>query len=393
VNVCFLTSTFHPQVGGAETYALTIATGLARRGHGVLVVTERRPDARSGPAERAGAEVLRLDSERALRGQRSRVLWEQMAFGLLGELAEPLRGRRIDLLHANDHGMALLGAMLSLDLGVPLVATFHDQAPEDGPYGVGRSRLVYERLGINLVLAPSRFYRDKAIRFGAAPDRVRLVYLGIDAGQFRAGDRLAARERLGLAPETELVVCAATLKERKGLRHLVAAAALLRAAHPCLRVVIAGRADLLAGDYADGVRADIGRLGLRDMVVIDEDRTHDEMPALFGAADVVVQPSLAEGLGLALLEGMASGAVAVGSDITGISEIVSDGIDGLLVPPADPAALAATLDRALTDGPLRERLRAAGERTVRERFTVDRQLEETVGCYKEAIATRSAAGP
>src|SRR5207253_7496613 len=126
---------------------------------------------------------------------------------------EPLRGRRVDVLHANSHEMAILGAMLALDLGAPLVATFHDQAPEDGPFGVGRSRLVYGRLGVDLFLAPSRFYRDKALGLGAAPERVRLVYLGVDAARFHPGDRAAARCALGLPHDAELVVCAATLQE------------------------------------------------------------------------------------------------------------------------------------------------------------------------------------
>ncbi|MGW4365709.1 glycosyltransferase family 4 protein [Nocardia takedensis] len=381
MKVCLLTSAFHPRVGGAETYAKVLAAGLVDRGHEVVVIT----DGHEIPPHTAlpGIDVRRIDTSAALFEAGTRVLWEQMAFGLLPDLDAASEGA--DLVHANSHDTAILAAMIGASRGIPVVATFHDQAPEDGPLGVGRSRLVYRHLPIDAFLVPSRFYADKARTFGADPARVELVYLGIDPRRFDDGDRREARRGLGLTESGSLTVCAATLKPRKGLRQLIAAFAAVHREHEDARLLIAGAAELTTRDYADAVRADIAAHGLGEVVRIEEGFTHDDMPTVFRAADIVVQPSLAEGLGLALLEGMATGRPVVGTDITGINEIIEHEVNGLVVAPDDPADLATALTRLLSDSGLAAKLAAAGCATARTAFTRDRMIEETIARYERVV--------
>ncbi|WP_131746511.1 glycosyltransferase family 4 protein [Frankia sp. Cppng1_Ct_nod] len=392
MKVCILTSTFHPLVGGAETYAKTMATGLADAGHEVVVVTDDQRHLRQDreaddhgsqtvSAEIPGVEICRLDTLGALFHARTKVLWEQMSFGLLPDLAALVGD--VDLIHANCHEGALLASMVGLDRALPVVATFHDQAPEDGPMGAGRSRLVYRHLPIDRFIVPSRFYAQKALSFGAQSSRVQVVYLGIDVKRFRPGDQAAARAALGITGRGPLVVCAATLKPRKGLRPLVRAFAEVHRHRPDTRLLIAGAADLFSRDYADALRADIDRWNLDQAVRVDEGLSHDDMPLVFQAGDIVVQPSLAEGLGLALLEGMATGLPALGTDITGISEIIESGVNGLLVPPDDPPALAEALLDILGRPDLADRLRHAGFATATDRFSHDRMVAATIKSYHE----------
>jgi glycosyltransferase involved in cell wall biosynthesis len=86
-------------------------------------------------------------------------------------------------------------------------------------------------------------------------------------------------------------------------------------------------------------------------------------------ADVLVLPSLAEGFGLVLIEAMAAGVPVVATDVPGIRDVVSDGVNGLLVPPKSPQALAGAIGRVLSDRALRQMLVGNGSRIVRERFT------------------------
>jgi glycosyltransferase involved in cell wall biosynthesis len=96
----------------------------------------------------------------------------------------------------------------------------------------------------------------------------------------------------------------------------------------------------------------------------------------FARADVVLVPSRVEPFGNVAVEGQASGAVVVASSVGGVPEIVTDDIDGLLVPTADPAALAAALHRLAADDALRRNLGKAGSVSARSRFTYDRYVDE-----------------
>ena len=104
------------------------------------------------------------------------------------------------------------------------------------------------------------------------------------------------------------------------------------------------------------------------------------------ASDAFVMSSLWEGLGLVFLEAMATGLPVVGSRVSAIPEVVTDGETGLLVDPADPAALAAGIERMLSDEELRNALGEAGPAIVNERFTLDRMVEETLAVYAEVLS-------
>jgi glycosyltransferase involved in cell wall biosynthesis len=103
-------------------------------------------------------------------------------------------------------------------------------------------------------------------------------------------------------------------------------------------------------------------------------------------SDAFVMSSLWEGLGLVFLEAMATGLPVVGSRVSAIPEVVSDGSTGLLVEPGDPAALAAGIQRLLNDDELRRGLGEAGPAIVNERFTLDRMVEETLAVYAEVLS-------
>ena len=111
-----------------------------------------------------------------------------------------------------------------------------------------------------------------------------------------------------------------------------------------------------------------------------------DVPRLMAASDVFVMSSLWEGLGLVFLEAMATGLPVLGSRVSAIPEVVSEGVTGLLVEPGDPADMAAGMERLLGDAALRAALGAAGPEVVSERFTLDRMVEETLAIYEEILA-------
>ena len=198
---------------------------------------------------------------------------------------------------------------------------------------------------------------------------------GVDCSRFAARDGL--RE-----PGTPLrVLLAARLLWDKGLAEFVAAASQLRGE---------GRAIdfLLAGDPDPGNPAAVPEDTVRGWV--DEGLLQwlghiDDMPALFASVDVVVLPSYREGLPKGLIEAAACALPLVTTDVPGCREVVSDGIDGLLVPARDAVALAAAIARLHEDPVLAERLGTAARVKAMSEFDERIVIERTLAVYRELL--------
>ena len=117
-----------------------------------------------------------------------------------------------------------------------------------------------------------------------------------------------------------------------------------------------------------------------------------EVSPLYRLLDAALLPSRIEGFSQSLLEAMALGKPVIASAAGGNPELVTDGEDGLLVPPLDPRAWAAALDRVLMDTPLAARLGQAARRTARERFSLDRTVSRTLQLYR-SLVTDTALAP
>jgi glycosyltransferase involved in cell wall biosynthesis len=165
------------------------------------------------------------------------------------------------------------------------------------------------------------------------------------------------RRQLLAGRDGPLVACVARLKPEKALGDLLRAAATLQAAHPGLRVVVAG-----AGPEEAALRALVGELD----APVELLGARGDVGAVLAAADAFCLPSRYEGLPLSVLEAMQAGLACVVTRVGGIPDVITDERTGLLVPPSDPAALAAALARVLDDAELRSRLGTAAAAHVRE---------------------------
>lgn len=217
----------------------------------------------------------------------------------------------------------------------------------------------------------------------AATARIAVLRCGVDLGRFRPVERdpgPAASEDAGRpAGEPRLdVVAVGTLHEVKGQSHLVEA----------IRRLVAASVDVrceLIGDGPDraALEAQVRAAALEERVRLVGVLPHDRLAERLRAADVLVAASVPssdgrrEGLPVVLMEAMASGLAVVASDLSGIPELVEDGVTGLLTPPGDSAAICEALERLARDPELRNRLADAGLARVREEYdqtTIARRL-------------------
>jgi len=383
LSVCLLTPLFYPVLGGAETHTLTLALGLKRRGHDVTVITDLR-DGRSLQSEDlSGVRVLRTSSYRRDIDGPGRVPWEESMFGLLRDLRTFSEHRCFDIIHAQNQVSTVLGAMMKQSIGCPLVCTMHEVHPELDPYGSGRSELIYRFLPYDLLIAGSDYYREQALTFGAQESRVKLIYHGIDADRFHPGvGRGRLRERLQIGPDVPLIVVPGRFKPRKGQLEFVRAMKQVVERIPKARACLVGGVSSSPAEYLRTVKSEILRLDLENAVrVLDDEYRWDDMPEIYIDADIVVQPSHSEGLGLAILEAMACEKPVIGTRVSGIREVISEGESGLLVSPKDPVGLSEAIVGLLLDSERAVRLGAAARDRVRLHFSAGRMVEEVEMAY------------
>jgi L-malate glycosyltransferase len=193
----------------------------------------------------------------------------------------------------------------------------------------------------------------------------------------RHGERMPLRRELGVRDDELLITCVGNLYPVKGHDVLLAALAQLPPELPW-RLAIAGRPE----DAEPGLRATIAERGWERRAHLLGSRR--DVPDVLAAADVFCHPSRAEALPLAVLEAMFAARPIVASSVGGIPEVVREGVDGLLVPPEDPAALAAALRRALEGAPFRASLGAHARERALARYSLDEMTNAYERLYRAA---------
>ncbi len=239
--------------------------------------------------------------------------------------------------------------------------------------------------GITLPLGDATLAVSEEVRASVWPplrDRVRVSIQGVDVSAIspRRHERAAARDRLGLRPDDVLVVHVANFREKKDHPTL------LRAAQACLDDPRLQFASIGQGPLEAEMHELHRQLGLGERFRFFG---HQADPVgVLAAADVFTLTSRHEGLPISMLEAMALGLPLVVSAVGGIQEVVTDGVEGLLVPPGDPARFAAAYRRLADDPVERQRLGEAAARRAAD-FDIARTQKELEALYRSLLATRS----
>ncbi|MDP2834783.1 MAG: glycosyltransferase [Pseudomonadota bacterium] len=356
--------------GGQEIRILEEARGMIARGHEVSLACP--PEARIfSEAARYGVPAVALPIGRKnLRG----------LFALRHHIAQS-RPDVINTHSSTDTWLAALALRL-ISAPPPLVRTRHISAavPDNAS-----SRWLYGKASAHVASTGERL-RETLIRdLGLAPERVTSVPTGIDTVRFQPGDRIAARQALGLATDSRWIGIVATLRSWKGHLHLLEA--LARMGRDDVNLVIVGD-----GPYREVIEQRIGELGLGARVTLAGEQRNPEL--WLRALDLFCLPSYAnEGVPQALMQAMLTGLPVISTPVGAITEIIEDGRTGLIVPPQNPAALAAAAERLLTDAALAQRLGAAARADAVERFGFERMIGRMETIFANAIAPKNWTSP
>jgi glycosyltransferase involved in cell wall biosynthesis len=358
--------------GGAERFALGLAAHLPRDRVEPWVCATRAATPEAVEQLEAAAVPL------VVLGRRRRV----DAYRLAG-LAGLLRRERFDVIHAHMFGSNAWGAVLGRLCRVPVViAHEHNWSFSGSPERRLIDRQVIARLATRFVTV------SDAARHGMIEleriDPGKIVVLPTAYVPHRVAGAPDPRAELGLEARARIVLVAARLRPEKALEVLVAAHERLAREVANVHLVIAGE-----GGCRPALERQVAALGLGASVHLLGAR-HD-VGALLGAADVGALSSDWEGMPLFLLECMARGVPLAATRVGGIPELVEHDRTGLLVPPRDPAALAAAISALLEDPARSRRLAAAAATRVRD-LTIEAVALRFAEFY-ECLSAAKAAAP
>jgi len=365
---------------GGETQVLGLTRALLGMGHRAELLCD--PEGELWRRARAGGIVCHpLPIRNALD------------FAAAAKLRAILRRERYDVVHFHTARAHALAPWPRGRARAAIVTRRMDYAP---------NRLFARWLfgsAVDGVAAISGGVADALARAGVPRERIVVIPSGVDCAHFRppqAAERAAARAALGLEGADCAIGAIGALEPRKGHRFLLEAIARMRrgdtaaaqsaAAHLAPRPVA-----IIAGDGSlrRALADDIRRLGLEGAVRM-LGQVEDARPILW-ALDAVAMPSLMEGLGVAMLEAMACGLAVVASRVGGIVDAIDDDRDGMLVEPANGAALARALAHLCADSRARLALGAAARAIALERFSIETMALRTVELYRACLQTDASA--
>jgi len=304
----------------------------------------------------------------------------------LARLRASLRRFAPHLLHAILWSGNSYGRLAALGLGIPVVIAAERVVTPYRGWQVMVERAL-DRVTDGYLVNCEAIAAWQVERKRLPREKIEVIPNGIDLGRLPpfSLDRRAARSAAGLRRDRRLVAGVGRLDAQKDFPTFLRAAAMIAAEVPDVDFLVVGE-----GGERAALEALARRLGLGARVVFTGLR-HD-VPRLLAAVDVFALTSLYEGFPNVLLEAMATGAVAVATDVGGCRELVTSGETGLLVPPRAPAAVAAAVGRVLRDPALARRLATAARQRVEGAFSIDVMARRTMDAYLRRLhATRAPA--
>jgi glycogen(starch) synthase len=387
----------HIDVGGIGAYTQHLALGLRQLGHHVTILSESlRP--RPGNSKASPASLQQTASRVFARARQATWLNRWPASQVIGVLWYSLSLARAVRRLASEEQVEILevpdwraeGLVASLWKPIPLVVKLHmpsfilDQFDGSSSSLHRRvTRLVEKKaiLNADLITSPSlSLARIVAQRYRIPLDRIHLVRNPIDV------DLFSPAEEGESGPETVLYV--GRLNRRKG-SHVLAQAIPLVASHCPETVFLFVGPDMPTAQGSASCKQEL--LNMLALYVV-EDRVHflppqdrNALVSIYRSSGICVVPSLYDNLPMTCLEAMACGKAVVASDAGGMSEIITSGLSGILVPPEQPEALAEALVGLLKDKQQRQELGQNARAYVEENLSCARIAEETVNLYQQVV--------
>jgi glycosyltransferase involved in cell wall biosynthesis len=352
--------------GGQEIRILSEAEAMLKRGHRITLITPAASEIYPA-AKRIGIPVVALDiAKKSIAGVMQMRNWLRT------------NGSQYDIVNCHSSTDSWITALASVALAdAPrLIRTRHVSTPiNNNP----ATRWLYTRATAHIVTTGESLREQLHRQNGYALSKMTSVRTGIDLAKFSARDQQAARQLIGIADRPTLGIVA-TLRDWKGHEDLLDSLVLLRDQSAALR----DWQLIIVGDGPERARLieKVARRALGDVVKLVGNQ--ENVAEWLSAFDIFVLPSYGnEGVPQGIMQAMACGLPVVSTPVGAIAEAVEVGKSGLLVPTRNPPALAAALQRLMTDGDQRRAMGDAGHAIATEKFGIDVMVEKMEGVFRQ----------
>lgn len=364
INVLHLINEIEP--AGAETLLLNTVRHFDKEKFSLTIAYFLGPGTLAQEMREAGAEVVDFS-----RGGKVDPLFLARLVNLVWE-------NDIDIIHTHLIQASLIGRLVARLMGVRLILSTRHFAYDHKENGLVRRLQRLTAPIDSMILAVSKPVKDHMVfKEGFSPERVEIVPNAIDIGLFKMRNPKNINKEV---LETPVIGSVGRLHPQKGFDTFIEAAKIILSEKSASRFKIVGEGELL-----ETLKDKTNQLGISEAVEFAGQRSPAEIPDILAGFDVFVQASNWEAFGIAIVEAMACGLPVVATNVEGVVDIIDDGVDGFLIPPKEPRALADRILRLLCHPELRRRIGAAARRKVEENFDIRDMADKMANIYLKLL--------
>jgi len=377
---------YYPWVGGAEIFTQHLAEYMVAKGHQVDIVTGMlgQPSIEYADWRK---EVDVINGVNVYRVKVPGIKYAGVLAGVLRMFARSLKldsQYDYDFIHSHIYPAMVCGALSKRNKKLLITLQGGDIGEFKESARLIRTletpSIIWTLRRADLVHCVSTYLAEAAKRLGAG--NVAVVPNGVDTSVFRPLDRHQLREKLGYNAKEKIIVSTSRLTPKNGMDYLI------KAIKPLgnVKLIIIGE-----GEQRKSLENLVRSLKMKNRVILLGALPHRELPQYLAIADAFCRPSVNEGFGISFIESMACRIPTIGTAVGGITDIINNGENGMLVPPEDPGTLSKAIQKVIEDGTMAKRIAANGYQTVKEKFTWERVLKDMEDVYQILASDRAAA--
>lgn len=393
MKILMLTWEYPPRiVGGIARVVHDLSKRLIKDGHEVTVVTYRDNADVPEYENDKGVNVYRVDNY--MIHPNNFIDWiMQLNFNMLSKATEIINKEGgFDVIHAHDWLVTYAAKSLKNAYDIPIVATIHaTEAGRNSGIHDETQRyindtewlLTYEATE---VIVNSNYMKNEIQRlFGLPFDKINVIPNGINLSNFTGIERDYDFRRQYAMDNEKIILYVGRLVYEKGVQHLIAAMPKILSNYNDAKLIIAGR-----GGMMDELRAEASNLGLNDKIYFTGYLNSKQVQKMYKCADVAVFPSTYEPFGIVALEAMLAGVPTVVSDVGGLDEIVTHGVDGMKSYAGNANSIADSVTALLYDHQLATNVSKKAKQKVKDQFNWEKIAQDTHITYEKAICQTMA---
>ena len=355
--------------GGAERVVANLAKGLDRQIFNPIIFCLNKPGDYAAELEKESIKVIALDKRPKLDLQ------------IIGKLVKVMKDNKIDIVHAHLWTSNFWGRVAAKIANVPIIiCTEHNVDSWKSLFHHAIDSFLSRFT--DKIIAVSNKVKEFYVGKGIPSKKIEVIYNGVqtNGSQGHKDTRSHVKQEFGIKDEEKVLAVIGRLVEQKGHKYLLEALSQLNGKYD-FKLLVVGN-----GPLTESLKSQVTSLKLDDKVIFTGFRR--DINRLFEAIDVLVMPSLREGLPLIALEAMISGVPIVATKVGGTPEVVEDGISGVLVSQKNPAELANGLRKILDDKELAEKYVENGKNRVKDLFSIDIMIKKHEILYEELLSKK-----